>query len=246
MSVKPIPLDAGDPLARAAGIENILEVTVADAGVFRISGPGAGGRVTAGAVYADLGRLVAGERPVLFGAPVGVQPGLKAFAVNRAPAGSAMTVPRTGGTSNGSTRTWPPCSRAVAATRSASATANVTFQCGASPLARGMIQATHSLKPGGAPKSAWRLADAGIELLEEVRVARQANHRAVHGAHVDLVDLPAEDLAVEPSGTGDVGGLELAEIPRARCVHRLGSGDVARLPEAEGWRRSDRRTTPSG
>src|SRR6187402_68186 len=67
MSVKPIPLDPGDPLARAAGIENILEITVADAGTFRVSGPGAGGRVTAGAVYADLGRLVAGERPVLFG-----------------------------------------------------------------------------------------------------------------------------------------------------------------------------------
>ena len=68
MSVKPIPLEPGDPLARAAGIENILEITVADAGIFRIAGPGAGGRVTAGAVYADLGRLVAGERPVLFGA----------------------------------------------------------------------------------------------------------------------------------------------------------------------------------
>ncbi len=67
MSVKPIPLDPSDPLARAAGIENILEITVADAGTFRVSGPGAGGRVTAGAVYADLGRLVAGERPVLFG-----------------------------------------------------------------------------------------------------------------------------------------------------------------------------------
>jgi homoserine dehydrogenase len=69
MSVKPIPLEATDPLARAAGIENILEITVADAGTFRLSGPGAGGRVTAGAVYADLGRLVAGERPVLFGKP---------------------------------------------------------------------------------------------------------------------------------------------------------------------------------
>ena len=67
MSVKPSPLEAGDRLARAAGIENILEITVADAGTFRVSGPGAGGRVTAGAVYADLGRLVAGERPVLFG-----------------------------------------------------------------------------------------------------------------------------------------------------------------------------------
>ncbi len=69
MTVKPIPIDPADPLARAAGIENVLEITVADAGVYRISGPGAGGRVTAGAVYADLARLVAGERPVLFGAP---------------------------------------------------------------------------------------------------------------------------------------------------------------------------------
>ena len=67
MTVKPVLLEPTDPLAAAAGIENILEVTVAGAGVFRISGPGAGGRVTAGAVYADLGRLVAGERPVLFG-----------------------------------------------------------------------------------------------------------------------------------------------------------------------------------
>ena len=68
MSVKPIRLEAGDLLADAAGIENVLEIAVADAGTFRVSGPGAGGRVTAGAVYADLGRLVAGERPVLFGA----------------------------------------------------------------------------------------------------------------------------------------------------------------------------------
>lgn len=67
MSVKPMSLEPNDPLARAVGIENVLEITVADAGVFRVSGPGAGGRVTAGAVYADLGRLVAGERPVLFG-----------------------------------------------------------------------------------------------------------------------------------------------------------------------------------
>ena len=69
MSVKPMPLDPTDPLASAAGVENVLEVTVAEAGVFRVSGPGAGGRVTAGAVYADLSRLVAGERPVLFGKP---------------------------------------------------------------------------------------------------------------------------------------------------------------------------------
>ena len=67
MSVKPMPIDPVDPLARAAGIENVLEITLADASIFRVSGPGAGGRVTAGAVYADLSRLVAGERPVLFG-----------------------------------------------------------------------------------------------------------------------------------------------------------------------------------
>jgi homoserine dehydrogenase len=69
MTVAPMPIEATDPFARTAGVENVLEVTVADAGVFRVSGPGAGGRVTAGAVYADLGRLVAGERPVLFGRP---------------------------------------------------------------------------------------------------------------------------------------------------------------------------------
>ena len=65
--VAPVSVDAADPLARAAGIENVLEITVAGAGVFRLSGAGAGGRVTAGAVYADLARLVAGERPILFG-----------------------------------------------------------------------------------------------------------------------------------------------------------------------------------
>jgi homoserine dehydrogenase len=66
MTVSPMPLDPLDPLAHASGIESVLEITIRDA-AFRISGPGAGGRVTAGAVYADLGRLVRGERPVLFG-----------------------------------------------------------------------------------------------------------------------------------------------------------------------------------
>ena len=54
-------------MARTAGVENVLEISVRDAGVFRVSGPGAGGRATGGAVYADLARLVTGERPILFG-----------------------------------------------------------------------------------------------------------------------------------------------------------------------------------
>jgi homoserine dehydrogenase len=66
MSVRPVRLDPTEPIARATGIENVLEVDVADATV-RVSGPGAGGRAAAGAVYADLARLVAGERPILFG-----------------------------------------------------------------------------------------------------------------------------------------------------------------------------------
>ena len=66
MKVGPMQLEPGSPLALAAGVESILEVVVAGA-TFRISGPGAGGRVTAGAVYGDLARLVAGERPILFG-----------------------------------------------------------------------------------------------------------------------------------------------------------------------------------
>jgi homoserine dehydrogenase len=72
LSVKPTSLDPSDPLARAAGVENVLEITVGDGHVFRVSGPGAGGAVTAGAVYADLARLVAGERPILFGAGSGM------------------------------------------------------------------------------------------------------------------------------------------------------------------------------
>jgi homoserine dehydrogenase len=66
MTVRPMPLQPSSPLAGVTGIENILELVVAGA-TFRISGPGAGGRVTAGSVYGDLARLVAGERPILFG-----------------------------------------------------------------------------------------------------------------------------------------------------------------------------------
>ena len=67
MTIAPQPIAADDPLARATGVENVLEITKSDGSLFRISGPGAGGAVTAGAVYADLARLVAGERPILFG-----------------------------------------------------------------------------------------------------------------------------------------------------------------------------------
>lgn len=66
LSVRPMELLPGVALASASGAESVLEVEVRDAGSFRVSGPGAGGRVTAGAVYADLARLVAGERPILF------------------------------------------------------------------------------------------------------------------------------------------------------------------------------------
>jgi homoserine dehydrogenase len=69
LSVAPIELRADDPLARATGIDNVLEVEVRDGSIFRLSGPGAGGQVSAAAVYADVARLVAGERPILFGAP---------------------------------------------------------------------------------------------------------------------------------------------------------------------------------
>ena len=66
LRVGPVEVDPGSPLARVSGIENLLEVEVDGAGLFSVAGPGAGGEVTARAVYADLARLVAGERPVLF------------------------------------------------------------------------------------------------------------------------------------------------------------------------------------
>ena len=69
MTVTPMRLEPSDFLARAAGVESALEVLSRDTDPVRISGPGAGGRATAGAVYADVARLVAGERPILFGPP---------------------------------------------------------------------------------------------------------------------------------------------------------------------------------
>lgn len=67
MTVRPIELPPESVMARATGVESVLEVDVRDAGTFRVSGPGAGGAATAASVYADLARLVAGERPILFG-----------------------------------------------------------------------------------------------------------------------------------------------------------------------------------
>jgi homoserine dehydrogenase len=67
LTVGPLELEAGGPLAAARDVENVLEVEMEDGSAFRVSGPGAGGAVTAAAVYADLARLIAGERPILFG-----------------------------------------------------------------------------------------------------------------------------------------------------------------------------------
>jgi homoserine dehydrogenase len=66
LKVAPTTLDAVDPLSALDGVESMLEVISHDGTTVRVSGPGAGGRVTAGAVYADVARLVAGERPILF------------------------------------------------------------------------------------------------------------------------------------------------------------------------------------
>lgn len=67
LSVAPATLEPVDPLAALDGVEGMLEIVSRDGTTVRVSGPGAGGPVTAGAVYADLARLVNGERPILFG-----------------------------------------------------------------------------------------------------------------------------------------------------------------------------------
>ncbi|HEX2765233.1 MAG TPA: homoserine dehydrogenase [Candidatus Limnocylindria bacterium] len=69
LRVGPARLEPVDPLAVLEGVESMLEIVSRDGTTVRVSGPGAGGRVTAGAVYADVARLVAGERPILFAAP---------------------------------------------------------------------------------------------------------------------------------------------------------------------------------
>ncbi|MGH2488067.1 MAG: homoserine dehydrogenase, partial [Candidatus Limnocylindria bacterium] len=69
LTVAPVTLDPDSPLGEVRGIECLLEIEVAGAETITIRGPGAGGRVSAGAVYADLARLVRGERPILGGQP---------------------------------------------------------------------------------------------------------------------------------------------------------------------------------
>lgn len=66
MRAEPMELQDGDVMAAVSGVECVLEVQLRDGSTFRISGPGAGGAVSVGATYADLARLLAGERPVLF------------------------------------------------------------------------------------------------------------------------------------------------------------------------------------
>jgi len=66
MRVEPMQLQPADPMAGVSGIECLLEVQLTDGAIFRLSGPGAGGPVSVGATYADLARLLAGERPILF------------------------------------------------------------------------------------------------------------------------------------------------------------------------------------
>jgi homoserine dehydrogenase len=66
MTVGPMQLTPDDPLASVTGIECLLEIHLRDGSLFRLSGPGAGGPASIGATYADLARLLSGERPVLF------------------------------------------------------------------------------------------------------------------------------------------------------------------------------------
>jgi homoserine dehydrogenase len=71
MRVGPMQLSPDDPLAAVTGIECLLEIQLRDGSLFRLSGPGAGGPASIGATYADLGRLLSGERPVLFASRAG-------------------------------------------------------------------------------------------------------------------------------------------------------------------------------
>jgi homoserine dehydrogenase len=65
LRVAPVELDPADPLAGVSGVECLLEIESRDAGTVSVRGPGAGGPASVGAVYADLARLVHGERPII-------------------------------------------------------------------------------------------------------------------------------------------------------------------------------------
>lgn len=68
MRVGPVRMAADEAMAEVSGVDCLLEIDLRDGSRFRIAGPGAGGPASTGAVYADLARLLSGERPILFGA----------------------------------------------------------------------------------------------------------------------------------------------------------------------------------
>lgn len=68
-SVLPRLLPSDDPLARAVGVTNVLEIQGPPLGRIAVSGPGAGGPATAAAVLADLVRLARGAGSTWAGLP---------------------------------------------------------------------------------------------------------------------------------------------------------------------------------
>jgi hypothetical protein len=166
--------------------------------------------------------------------------------MNVAPCGSAMTLMRTHGASNGGAISVPPSSVALAATASASSTPKVTLQCGwtsrwSGPI--GLRLATTSSKPGGPPELGHALAQAGVALLEVVAVAGQ---RPGLLAAVQRQDLPAEDRAVEGLGAVHVARREVVEVERAVLVDDPRARGAPSAARRRTSRPRDRRTRPSG
>ena len=154
------------------------------------------------------------------------------LAMNVAPCGSAITVIRTHGASNGGDDDLAAEAAAAAAVASASSTPNVTLQCGGVSgwsSGIGLIAGDDVLEAGRRADLGHPLAHARGSLLQVVAVAGQRPRRAA----AEVEGPPAEHRAVERLRGLEVAGHELVEVQRPVLVDHPGARCRFGLPDAE-------------
>ena len=207
-----------------------------DGSLFRVCGPGAGGRVTAGAVYADVARLVAGERPILFGP---LKDPLSGKAIHDTDGRPSASPARVAWSAASSARSWPmracrPTASAPSATRRATrspsaasvpvhvlddaarAELDVLFLAVDGPQSREIMAGPGASVPLVVDNSsAFRLAD-GVPLVVPEANAHAARERAGNLIANPNCTTAAAVVALAP--IRDLAGLESVDLASYQAV----------------------------
>ncbi len=240
LRVGPTELAAADPLAGVTGVEGALEIHSAGFGPLTVRGPGAGGPATAGAVYADLARLVRGERPIV-GRPSDRKAGpclSGRWSASRALGGwwvassspswpmPACRPDRSAPTGPMSAR-WPttgPRCRSGSLTRARPPTLDVLFLATDGDISRALVEGPARDVPLVVDNSSAFRLDPAVPL-----VVPEANAAALDGYTGRLVANPncttaAAVVALAP--IRDLAGLEAVDVASYQAVSGAGRAGV--------------------